>query len=149
MGEIKSIGEIVGDSFKRFELPQSEHTEEEPAKYPLDGMYAVVYHGLAPRFKLKPIEILLVAIIASLSRKTGYCYASNTTLASMTGLTSMAVLTNLQNLEEKELIKRGPNKGRKGTIQYKIGPEVEYWLKNFKRQIRFVEEEKRNKVSSL
>lgn len=108
----------------------------EPPIAPLFGsikmqtMFSTIYHGLTSRFNLKGIEIQLIAAIISLSRKTGWCYAGEATLALLCGTTTTTIEKHLKNLHSRGILERG-GKSQKGTIKRRLADEPRDYLNTF------------------
>ena len=79
--------------------------------------FIIIPYDLLARTDLTASEKNLMGLIHSLSAKEGYCFASNTYLASVLGLTASGVRKCLHNLEALNLITR--------TLKYKSNNEVE------------------------
>ena len=79
--------------------------------------FIIIPYDLLARTDLTASEKNLMGLIHSLSAKEGYCFASNTYLASVLGLTASGVRKCLHNLESLNLITR--------TLKYKSNNEVE------------------------
>ena len=79
--------------------------------------FIIIPYDLLARTELTASEKNLMGLIHSLSAKEGYCFASNTYLASVLGLTASGVRKCLHNLEALNLITR--------TLKYKSNNEVE------------------------
>jgi len=105
------------------------------SKITVGNMYCIVYHGLTEKFNLSPTETLLIATIISLSHKKGYCFSSERSIASILGVSSVTVSTNLTDLKSRGLIVDGKRDEKYKTIHRKIGPEVEDYLNYLKVRI--------------
>lgn len=79
--------------------------------------FIIIPYDLLARTDLTASEKNLMGLIHSLSAKEGYCFASNTYLASAIGITASGVRKCLHNLETLKLITR--------TLKYKDNNEVE------------------------
>lgn len=79
--------------------------------------FIIIPYDLLARTDLTASEKNLMGLIHSLSAKEGYCFASNTYLASVLGLTASGIRKCLHNLESLNLITR--------TLKYKSNNEVE------------------------
>jgi hypothetical protein len=80
--------------------------------------FIIIPYDLLARTDLTASEKNLMGLINSLSAKEGYCFASNTYLASVLGITSSGIRKCLHNLESLNLITR--------TLKYKENNEVEF-----------------------
>ena len=144
-GELpRHIGEIAnGNRYQRRIVGVSNTPPVSPPELPaevwaidefkMQRMWSTVYHGLTPRFELKGIEILLVAIILSLSLKNKWCWASEKTLARLCGVSIPTIEKYLKSLSMlgRGVIMEG-GKTAKGTIKRKLSLEAEDHL-NFLR----------------
>lgn len=145
MGDIKPISDFI--DYQKYASKNTDDISKE--EYKIDGvkvqrMHSYVYHGLTHKFGLTPTETLVMALIISMSKKTGCCYMSEKTMSSVLGLTIQTINANLKNLIERNLIERKAERHKRyGTIQWKIGAQVEDYLNYIKEQIRRAQNEQR------
>lgn len=85
------------------------------------AMYSWIYHGFSKEFKLKPVSIILLAIIASYHKDHLDCWHSLASLAQLTGSTQPTVLKHLKELRKIGLIEKGPPHPNYGTTQWGLG----------------------------
>ena len=69
-----------------------------------DNRYSYVYWGAIKEFGLNLTEAALMGLMAVLSRKQGYCFASTDALTNMTDLKHDYVEMMINNLFEKNLL---------------------------------------------
>lgn len=79
--------------------------------------FIIIPYDLLARTDLTASEKNLMGLLNSLSAKEGYCFASNTYLASVLGITSSGIRKCLHSLESLNLITR--------TLKYKDNKEVD------------------------
>ena len=79
-------------------------------RYPL--RYGRVYFELRKEFGLSVSEALLLDVVGTLSRRTGWCYASRAYLADMLGLSPRSTRRLLSGLAERGLVERHPSQSR-------------------------------------
>jgi len=65
------------------------------------------------RFGLTAMECLLADVISTLSRKSGWCFASREYLASLLGVSTRTLQRMLAVLKERELIEQHPHDTRR------------------------------------
>jgi DNA-binding MarR family transcriptional regulator len=83
-----------------------------PAERRTNPTYGRVFFALRRRFGLSAQACLLVDVIETLSRRTGWCFASRDYLASLLGVSVSSVKRLLAELEGKELVERHPADAR-------------------------------------
>lgn len=66
--------------------------------------YGRVYFSLRKRFGISIKEALLLDVISILSRKTGWCFASQKYLAFLFGISERQLRRMVSNLKEKNLL---------------------------------------------
>jgi len=98
-------------------------------------MYSTIYHGLTVRFGLKPLESLLMSTIISLSKKTGYCVASQGTFATLLKVSPPTVISALKKLEKRGLIEKSSKKSMYGTHRLRASKEVADYVEYIKEEI--------------
>lgn len=101
----------------------------------VEKMYSILYHGLTIRFGLNPTTSNLLATILSLSKKYGYCEASQGTFSKILGISIPTVKDALDELLSKELIKRSEKVGRYKTYKWKVTEKVEQSVRLIQQQI--------------
>ena len=74
--------------------------------------YARVFFELRRHYDLTSEACLLLDVIAILSRKTGWCFASRAYLAGLLGVSVSSVKRLLASLEAKALVERHPTHAR-------------------------------------
>ena len=74
--------------------------------------YGRVFFALRRRYDLTSEACLLLDVVATLSRKTGWCFASREYLAGLFGVASRTVQRHLSILKEKGLIEVHPSDPR-------------------------------------
>lgn len=79
-------------------------------RYPL--RYGRVYFGLRKEFGLSVSEALLLDVVGTLSRRTGWCYASRAYLGDMLGLSERSTRRILSELAKRGLVERHPSNSR-------------------------------------
>lgn len=75
--------------------------------------YGRVLFTLRRRFQLSVSECLLADVIAILSRKSGWCFASRTYLAELFGISTRTLQRMLATLKDRELIEQHPSDPRR------------------------------------
>lgn len=98
--------------------------------------YSIVYNGISIKYKISPIEILIVSTICSLSKKHGYCYASQKKFANIFNVSIPTILSALKELEQKGIIRKSEKKSQFGTLRWKLTDEVEKYIKEIRQQIK-------------
>lgn len=98
--------------------------------------YSTVYNGISVRFNLAPIEILVVATIDSLSKKFGFCYASQGTFSKIFNVSVPTIASALKELEQKRIIIKSDKKGQFGTLRWKLTEDIQEYIKEIKQQIK-------------
>jgi len=96
---------------------------EESSTQRLRSMYSLVYHGFTVEFKLKPVSVILLALMVSFHKDKKFCWLSLESLAMLTGTTEPTVLKHLELLRKKGLIERKPKHPKFGTNQWGLGFE--------------------------
>lgn len=81
--------------------------------------YARVYWNSFGEFDLNVTEVVLLALIWSLSQKTGWCWASKSYLAKSIGVTRQTIGKYTKSLSAKRLIEIDLEKTSAGTIRVK------------------------------
>ena len=71
-------------------------------------------------FNLKPLTKLLYGKLCSLSKKDGYCWASNNYLANYFNVTSKTISSNIKLLKDKGYIEVDLNKKGSNNFKRKI-----------------------------
>ena len=79
-------------------------------RYPL--RYGRVYFELRKEFGLSVSEALLLDVIGTLSKRTGWCYASRAYLADMLGLSERSTRRMISELSERGLVVRHASHSR-------------------------------------
>lgn len=74
--------------------------------------YGRVYFNLRRHFQLTASEALLTDVIDTLSRRTGWSFASKRYLASTLGVSERSVMRMIEKLDERGLVER--KQGRRG-----------------------------------
>lgn len=110
----------------------------------LKTTYSTVFNGISIKYKLQPIEILIVSNIHSLSLKHGCCYASQKTFADLLNVSVPTISTNLKNLEQKGIIIKSETKSKFGTLRWKVVDEVGEYIKELKQQIDIERQHKKS-----
>ena len=105
-------------------------------------MYATVYHGLAIKFNLSPIESLVLATILSLSHKEGYAFASQKLYAHLLNVTPTTINNALKKLAKQEITEKIPNKSALGTTCWKLSDQTGAYVKYLQKQINRDKREK-------
>ena len=105
-------------------------------------MYSLVYHGFTEEFGLKPVSIVLLAIIASYSEGGLLCWHGLASFAELTGSTQPTVLKHLGILRKLGLIERGPPHPKYGTNQWKLGLVGESKFEEIQKNLRQAKENK-------
>ena len=85
---------------------------EDPEKRRSGLRYGRVDFNLRRRFGLSVSQALLLDVVATLSRRTGWCYASRAYLALMLGLSVRTTRRLLSSLAEEGLLERHPTHSR-------------------------------------
>ena len=75
-------------------------------------IYGRVFFDLRKRFGLSVSEALLLDVVDTLSRRTGWCYASRAYLADMLGVSVRSVRRMLSRLAELGFVERHPSHAR-------------------------------------
>jgi predicted transcriptional regulator len=122
--KVKQIGELI--DLSRFkQLGQKEKVGNETAYDGpnLDTMYYKIFVGFASHFKLKTTETNVLSVIWSLQQKHGWCYASQTTIASATRISVQTLNTILKKLHKHGLLEKG-GKNRFGVVRWRLGAEA-------------------------
>lgn len=96
-----------------------------------DKYYIYFYWGALNEFDLSLSEGLLISLIATLSHKFGYCYASKKFLAKRLRLSQPTIFKCQKNLFEKELIKK-VGISEYGVIYLSPTEKFNSYIKNFK-----------------
>lgn len=98
--------------------------------------YCTVYNGLTTRFDLTPIEILVLAMVIGLSKKTP-CIASQLTFADTFNVSTPTAREALKRLESKGVIIKTGKLSRYLTHEVVLSAEASSYLKNLQAQIKF------------
>lgn len=87
-------------------------SEKSDQLFKTNPRYGRVFFEARLRHDLTTDEALLADIIQTLSRKTGWSFASKDYLARLLGVSSRTVQRALATLQEKELVRRHPDHPR-------------------------------------
>jgi len=107
------------------------------------AMYSWIYHGFTTEYKLKPVSVILLAIIASYHSDSSVCCLSIQSMSKMAGTTPPTVIKHLRILKKLGLIESTMKHPRYGTNQWQLGLVGEAHL--FRLQ-EIIENRKNNKL---
>lgn len=85
----------------------------------IESYYAVITAPVLYSKELTPRQKLLVAMISNMSKKRGYCWASNSHLSDSMGCDERTIQRDLLILEEKNFIKRHVVRNEDGSVKYR------------------------------
>lgn len=85
--------------------------------------YGFIHWATFDEFKLKPDEAVLMALVESLSKKSGTCYASKHTLARMLNVSDATIFRYIGNLVEKNVLQRSKKLHQHGIRHLRPSPE--------------------------
>lgn len=140
------IGKIAGftmDRFKKDDLLKKDSEDKFIVNtHVAQRMYATVYHGLAIKLNLSPIESLVLATILSLSHKEGYAFASQKLYALLLNVTPTTINNALKKLAKQGVTEKIPNKSALGTTCWKLSSQTNEYVEYLQKQIKRDKREK-------
>lgn len=105
-----------------------------PDSTQMQAWFSIIYQGLTPRFRLKGVEITIVANVLSLSRKSGWCYASEATLAKLSAISIPTLEKHLRALHGRSVLEKG-GRTAKGVVRRRLSAEAREYLDYIRKRV--------------
>ena len=145
---IRSIGQIFGESGKQIDIKRQQRTAAETHSTPLPKhteskdfnasfeKYTQVYFDVVAKFDLAPASAILLSTVWSLSKnKNKYCYMGKAKLARLINISEPTLFAHIKILVDKDLLIVIPPKFKLDTSKLRLTSHADELLTKIKESL--------------